>query len=105
MRAWVFFFFSSRRRHTRFKCDWSSDVCSSDLLVFLASGALPEVGGDGAVTGIAVAGLGAVQQDQRAGAVFVESLWVRDVQHKVAFGTGARHACQHGAPLRGCMAA
>src|SRR5882762_4642805 len=26
-----FFFFSSRRRHTRFKCDWSSDVCSSDL--------------------------------------------------------------------------
>src|SRR5260370_8645732 len=25
-----FFFFSSRRRHTRFKCDWSSDVCSSD---------------------------------------------------------------------------
>src|SRR6266853_2126664 len=27
-----FFFFSSRRRHTRFDCDWSSDVCSSDLL-------------------------------------------------------------------------
>src|SRR5882762_4527226 len=27
----TFFFFSSRRRHTRFKCDWSSDVCSSDL--------------------------------------------------------------------------
>src|SRR5260370_19823467 len=26
-----FLFFSSRRRHTRFKCDWSSDVCSSDL--------------------------------------------------------------------------
>src|SRR5882762_11443813 len=26
-------FFSSRRRHTRFKCDWSSDVCSSDLEV------------------------------------------------------------------------
>src|SRR2546430_6163337 len=24
-------FFSSRRRHTRFDCDWSSDVCSSDL--------------------------------------------------------------------------
>src|SRR5256886_12580295 len=27
----VVFFFSSRRRHTRFDCDWSSDVCSSDL--------------------------------------------------------------------------
>src|SRR2546430_5004051 len=25
-----YFFFSSRRRHTRFDCDWSSDVCSSD---------------------------------------------------------------------------
>src|SRR5690242_20830981 len=28
----IFFFFSSRRRHTRSTCDWSSDVCSSDLL-------------------------------------------------------------------------
>src|SRR5438034_4546603 len=28
----VFFFFSSRRRHTRSLCDWSSDVCSSDLV-------------------------------------------------------------------------
>src|SRR2546430_8681128 len=28
----LLFFFSSRRRHTRFDCDWSSDVCSSDLL-------------------------------------------------------------------------
>src|SRR5689334_24219629 len=28
-----FFFFSSRRRHTRWNCDWSSDVCSSDLFV------------------------------------------------------------------------
>src|SRR4051812_50191975 len=27
----LFFFFSSRRRHTRLTCDWSSDVCSSDL--------------------------------------------------------------------------
>src|SRR5690606_39457593 len=30
----VFFFFSSRRRHTRFSRDWSSDVCSSDLHQF-----------------------------------------------------------------------
>src|SRR2546430_5263478 len=29
-RVAVIFFFSSRRRHTRFDCDWSSDVCSSD---------------------------------------------------------------------------
>src|SRR5215204_6405301 len=31
IRLTVFFFFSSRRRHTRSLCDWSSDVCSSDL--------------------------------------------------------------------------
>src|SRR6266508_1674266 len=33
MSCWVscFFFFSSRRRHTRWPRDWSSDVCSSDL--------------------------------------------------------------------------
>src|SRR5688500_19520158 len=29
--ARVYFFFSSRRRHTRLQGDWSSDVCSSDL--------------------------------------------------------------------------
>src|SRR5256886_996196 len=39
------FFFSSRRRHTRFDCDWSSDVCSSDLRAlsdFAAVSALPQ---------------------------------------------------------------
>src|SRR5207237_7783224 len=46
----ILFFFSSRRRHTRFKCDWSSDVCSSDLLGSLETGSIetlaetPEVG-------------------------------------------------------------
>src|SRR2546430_13494194 len=30
--ASLFFFFSGRRRHTIFDCDWSSDVCSSDLM-------------------------------------------------------------------------
>src|SRR5256886_5564403 len=37
----IFFFFSSRRRHTRFDCDWSSDVCSSDLSGALAPPRLP----------------------------------------------------------------
>src|SRR5260370_40449949 len=37
----LFFFFSSRRRHTRFKCDWSSDVCSSDLIAASASWSAP----------------------------------------------------------------
>src|SRR5699024_2816763 len=34
IRSIIFFFFSSRRRHTRSKRDWSSDVCSSDLAFF-----------------------------------------------------------------------
>src|ERR1039457_2250719 len=41
----LFFFFSSRRRHTRLQGDWSSDVCSSDLpgpfLVSLAGQSIP----------------------------------------------------------------
>src|SRR5699024_11916045 len=32
MDMWLLLFFSSRRRHTRSKRDWSSDVCSSDLV-------------------------------------------------------------------------
>src|SRR5438270_6658945 len=32
------FFFSSRRRHTRFDCDWSSDVCSSDFRLHRLAG-------------------------------------------------------------------
>src|SRR5260370_5133723 len=39
----ILFFFSSRRRHTRFKCDWSSDVCSSDL--FLLQALILAIGG------------------------------------------------------------
>src|SRR5690606_40334387 len=37
-RQWIiFFFFSSRRRHTRFSRDWSSDVCSSDLALRIST--------------------------------------------------------------------
>src|SRR5690554_4537494 len=34
---WFFFFFSSRRRHTRCGRDWSSDVCSSDLMLGISA--------------------------------------------------------------------
>src|SRR5256885_10992725 len=34
----LFFFFSSRRRHTRLQGDWSSDVCSSDLPLLFQTG-------------------------------------------------------------------
>src|SRR5690606_41056181 len=36
----LYFFFSSRRRHTRFSRDWSSDVCSSDLFLALLNNRL-----------------------------------------------------------------
>src|SRR3989338_5250162 len=56
-------FFSSRRRHTRWNCDWSSDVCSSDLLALVhPPQALDEPGGVQAggdqrgLAGVAVAG-------------------------------------------------
>src|SRR5689334_23635504 len=42
------FFFSSRRRHTIWNCDWSSDVCSSDLhpaIVEVRKGGDPDRGG------------------------------------------------------------
>src|SRR6266446_8268127 len=38
----IFFFFSSRRRHTRLQGDWSSDVCSSDLLRWLSDRQRPD---------------------------------------------------------------
>src|SRR6266516_6502001 len=63
-----FFFFSSRRRHTRSYGDWSSDVCSSDLVVGDA-----DVGGEGRDDRAVLlereidgaAGLGLVQADAR----------------------------------------
>src|SRR2546430_586668 len=51
-----FFFFSSRRRHTRFDCDWSSDVCSSDL-AGRVDGTLLVINGDAILdTGAVVTG-------------------------------------------------
>src|SRR5215210_8702552 len=44
MSGWFCFFFSSRRRHTRYIGDWSSDVCSSDLGVPDGGPGLPLVG-------------------------------------------------------------
>src|SRR5439155_15189663 len=49
------FFFSSRRRHTRWPRDWSSDVCSSDLAAVGSAIALREKGhwvGDGGAGGL-----------------------------------------------------
>src|SRR3712207_8104415 len=45
------FFFSSRRRHTRYWRDWSSDVCSSDLSALAGDAALEDLLGQGDVPG------------------------------------------------------
>src|SRR5699024_935014 len=42
-----FFIFPSRRRHTRSKRDWSSDVCSSDLLFIVKCILIPSIGRNG----------------------------------------------------------
>src|SRR2546427_2935916 len=58
----MFFFFSSRRRHTRFDCDWSSDVCSSDLKLVakLAAGrAKPRPGAAAPSDGVCIVAPGA----------------------------------------------
>src|SRR2546430_9954094 len=65
------FFFSSRRRHTRFDCDWSSDVCSSDLIDETAAAA------NGLVVGAVVTAITAGSPADRAG------IKVQDVITKV----------------------
>src|SRR5207253_3856111 len=56
-----FFFFSSRRRHTRWPRDWSSDVCSSDLLFFFAAVLVGRGGADMAEVAVGFAiGFGAL---------------------------------------------
>src|SRR3712207_9564045 len=44
------FFFSSRRRHTRYWRDWSSDVCSSDLALVVSPGAVSRPVGETTIT-------------------------------------------------------
>src|SRR3989338_6505787 len=72
------FFFSSRRRHTRWNCDWSSDVCSSDLLHFVKM-----VGNVGQKSGRHIHLLIAVNGPYHA-----------ERQKKFFFGSGYRHVKQ-----------
>src|SRR6266513_4545516 len=57
-RPLLFFFFSSRRRHTSSKRDWSSDVCSSDLLEHVAADLLGKIFAGENVRGVGPVGHG-----------------------------------------------
>src|SRR5437588_5033066 len=61
-----FFFFSSRRRHTRSLCDWSSDVCSSDL----GRTALPRANGPSCTEGRCVL----VDLNRATNGIYVQSI-------------------------------
>src|SRR3712207_7033336 len=98
---WMCFFFSSRRRHTRYWRDWSSDVCSSDLLCVVC-----DVGHG--FLGDAVAGhlRGDRQRRQRLGGPH------REAHTGVNDGVGVRRSWSHlarvavgEATVLGCMLA
>src|SRR3712207_7903409 len=63
------FFFSSRRRHTRYWRDWSSDVCSSDLGPGAAPAGLGEHGGEPGAGAQGHGGEGAAGGGARGGGV------------------------------------
>src|SRR2546430_17633484 len=111
----MFFFFSSRRRHTRFDCDWSSDVCSSDLVIGIATSiafvyitqyyteyryrpvqsiAAPSVTGPATniIAGFAVALECTALPTFAIGAATISSF-------KIGASSGLEHACLFGTPL------
>src|SRR5256886_17153236 len=84
------FFFSSRRRHTRFDCDWSSDVCSSDLRRRRRRRRRRLLGLEGGAQRVAVA----LEHEQQAGRVHAGLLGLEDAHDAaqvvgVAAGGGA----------------
>src|SRR5256885_16950722 len=75
-----FFFFSSRRRHTRLQGDWSSDVCSSDLIEIVVGALVKRVGGLLLLIALAVrAAAGDCERDDTQG------------DHAAAYRTGPEH--------------
>src|SRR6266571_8868426 len=101
------FFFSSRRRHTRLTCDWSSDVCSSDLarVVVLGLALFPS---DLDAVDPAVAGVDhlhvvdqAAEDSRAAGRVGTDPVTVHRDELLVLRISGARDGEGRGAQERG----
>src|SRR5690606_40024289 len=74
----LFFFFSSRRRHTRFSRDWSSDVCSSDLL----EGGVAETVVSGALLRVFQALIGGADRLETRFRIRAAGILVRVVAHR-----------------------
>src|SRR2546427_780994 len=100
----VVFFFSSRRRHTRFDCDWSSDVCSSDLLPVgrttpldnpFPSGVVRPTGNSkGALSGVGTT-ISYVDQNRKAPRVQQYSVDVRSEERRVGKECRSRWSPYH----------
>src|SRR5256886_12452959 len=97
-----FFFFSSRRRHTRFDCDWSSDVCSSDLALGGQAGTSPRIenvlGFPAGLSGEEFAARAALQAQKfgvriKLAARAVSLSW-RNGRHEVGFDEIGRASCR-----------
>src|SRR3989475_5077365 len=92
-----FFFFSSRRRHTRFDCDWSSDVCSSDLDNRYMLGEAPELrnffvaAGFNSVGIASAAGAGKALAEWIVGGEPSMDLWDVDIRRFMPFQGNARY--------------
>src|SRR5205085_7914391 len=80
-------FFSSRRRHTRFDCDWSSDVCSSDLTLDHTTVSDNRVG--------SASGLSTLASDAQGGAI-TSWLDVLTIRHSVIAGNVAGATAPNG---------
>src|SRR3712207_1226495 len=96
------FFFSSRRRHTRYWRDWSSDVCSSDLLEELTDYSLVFEDLDHLPTGCQVVLLGLVYEPVHDAADLL-GLWRRGLDAAV-YDNLARHRAEHGLAVLGVPA-
>src|SRR3712207_8214039 len=90
----LFFFFSSRRRHTRYWRDWSSDVCSSDLelLADLDEGRTTVLTGLGLVMDPAAM---LHVEEQRPGVIDVEVLDDRSEERRVGKECRSRWSPYH----------
>src|SRR5947207_10521812 len=88
-----FFFFSSRRRHTRSLCDWSSDVCSSDLLL-VARGLAPT---RTRAQALVMAGVVLVneQRVEKPSEMFAPDASIRSEERRVGKECRSRWAAEH----------